>query len=128
MGLSDSEVVAAIAVTDLARARQFYEGALGLSSGSERADDGIRYPCGGGTSIHVYASPDNAGTSSATLAGFQVDDIERTVDVLAANGVTFERYDTDAFKTDEKGIARVGATKSAWFKDPDGNILGVIEG
>jgi catechol 2,3-dioxygenase-like lactoylglutathione lyase family enzyme len=125
MALSDSQVLPVIAVSDMATARGFYEGMLGLSSGNERPDGGIRYPCGGGSSIHVYPSPDNAGKSTATLAGFEVDDIERTVDELAANGVTFERYDIDPIKTDEKGIAQLGDAKAAWFKDPDGNILSV---
>jgi catechol 2,3-dioxygenase-like lactoylglutathione lyase family enzyme len=127
MGLSDSQVVPAIAVSDMDRAREFYEGRLGLSSGGERPDGGIRYPSGGGTSIHVYPSPANAGKSTATLAGFEVDDIERTVDELAANGVSFEQYDIDPIKTDEKGIARIGDVKSAWMKDPDGNIVSVIQ-
>jgi len=111
----------------MGKAREFYEGALGLSNGQGRPDGGSRYPCGGGSSLHVYPSPDNAGKSTATLAGFEVDDIERTVDELAANGVTFEQYDIDPIKTDEKGIAQLGDAKSAWFKDPDGNILSVDE-
>jgi catechol 2,3-dioxygenase-like lactoylglutathione lyase family enzyme len=125
MGLSDHQVIPTIAVSDIGRAREFYEGVLGLSGGEERADGGIRYPCGGGSQIHVYPSPDNAGKSTATLAGFMVDDIEATVDELSAKGLTFEQYDLDPIKTDEKGIARLGDTKGAWFKDPDGNILSV---
>jgi catechol 2,3-dioxygenase-like lactoylglutathione lyase family enzyme len=109
----------------MGKAREFYEGMLGLSNGKERPDGGIRYPCGAGSSLHVYPSPDNAGKSTATLAGFEVDDIEKTVDELTAKGVTFERYDMDPIKTDETGIARLGDAKSAWFKDPDGNILAV---
>ncbi len=127
MGLSDSRVVSAIAVSDMGRAREFYEGKLGLSNGAERPDGGIRYPCGGGTSIHVYPSPDNAGKSTATLAGFEVDDIEATVDELAAKGARFERYDADPIRTDEKGIAQIGDVKSAWLEDPDGNIVSVIQ-
>jgi catechol 2,3-dioxygenase-like lactoylglutathione lyase family enzyme len=122
MRLSDNEVIPTIAVSDMGRAREFYEGRLGLSSGEEKPDGGVRYPCGG-TSIHVYPSPNNAGKSPATLAAFQVDDIESAVDELAANGVTFEQYDMDPIKTDEKGIAQLGDSAGAWFKDPDGNIF-----
>lgn len=125
MGLSENRVIAVIAVSDMGRARAFYEGKVGLSGGEERPDGGVRYPCGGGTAIHVYPSPGNAGKSTATLAGFEVDDIEKTVDELAANGVAFEHYDMDPIRTDEKGVARLGDAKSAWFKDPDGNILSI---
>ncbi len=128
MGLSESRVVSAIAVSEMERAREFYEGKLGLSPGEERADGGVRYPCGGGTAIHVYPSPDNAGGSTATLAGFEVDDVEATVEALTAAGVEFERYDAGPIQTDEKGIARLGESATAWLKDPDGNILGLVEG
>jgi catechol 2,3-dioxygenase-like lactoylglutathione lyase family enzyme len=127
MGLSDSQVLPAIAVSDMDRAREFYEGVVGLSNGEGRPDGGIRYPCGGGTSIHVYPSPDNAGKPPATLAGFEVDDIEATVDELTANGASFEQYDIDPIRTDEKGIAWLGEVKSAWMKDPDGNIISLIQ-
>ncbi len=122
MTLSDSQVIPTVAVSDMGRAREFYEGTLGLSGGEEKPDGGVRYPCGG-TAIHVYPSPTNAGKSPATLAAFQVDDIESAVDELAANGVTFEQYDMDPIKTDEKGIAHLGDASGAWFKDPDGNIF-----
>jgi catechol 2,3-dioxygenase-like lactoylglutathione lyase family enzyme len=123
MSLSGSEVIAVIAVSDMGAAREFYEGKLGLTGGFERPDGGMRYPCGGGTALHVYPSPDNAGKSPATLAGFEVDDIESAVDELASRGVGFEQYDIGPIKTDEKGIAQLGDAAGAWFKDPDGNIL-----
>jgi len=127
MSLSESQAIAVIAVSDMGKARDFYEGLLGLASGVERPDGGIRYPCGGGTSVHIYPSPDNAGTSTATLVGFSVDDIERAVDELTAKGATFEQYDLGQIKTDAKGIARLGDAVSAWLKDPDGNIISVIQ-
>ena len=122
MGMSDSQVIPTVAVSDMGRAREFYEGTLGLSGGEEKPDGGVRYPCGG-TAIHVYPSQANAGKSPATLAAFQVDDLESAVDELIANGVTFEQYDMDPIKTDEKGIAHLGDAMGAWFKDPDGNIF-----
>jgi catechol 2,3-dioxygenase-like lactoylglutathione lyase family enzyme len=123
MSLSSRRVVSAIAVRDMDAAREFYEGKLGLPAGAERPDGGVRYPCGGGTAIHVYPSPDNAGKSTATLAGFLVDDVASAVDELSARGVSFEQYDAGPIKTDERGIARIGDAVSAWFKDPTGNVL-----
>ena len=62
MGLQDGSVEAVIAVSDMGKAKEFYEGKLGLSDGAEEDDGGVTYTCGGGTRIHVYPSPDNAGT------------------------------------------------------------------
>jgi catechol 2,3-dioxygenase-like lactoylglutathione lyase family enzyme len=124
MSLSDSRVEAVIAVSDMERAKQFYEGRLGLSGGDDGSDGGHTYPCGDGTSIHVYPSPGNAGKSGATLAAWVVGDLDTTVDELIAKGVTFEQYG-EPFNTDEKGIARLGGDAVAWFKDPDGNTLAV---
>jgi len=84
----------------------------------------VTYTCGDGSKIHVYPSPDNAGKSGATLAGWVVSDVDATVDELAGNGVSFEQYD-EPLKTNEKGIAEMGEIRSAWFKDPDGNIMAV---
>jgi catechol 2,3-dioxygenase-like lactoylglutathione lyase family enzyme len=123
MNLSESRVGAVVAVSDMESAKQFYEGKLGLS-GSDQPDGGRRYSCGGGTELHVYPSPDNAGKSGATQVAFYVDDVEGAVEGLTANGVTFERYG-EPLNTDERGIARLGDLSFAWFKDPDGNILGV---
>jgi catechol 2,3-dioxygenase-like lactoylglutathione lyase family enzyme len=123
MSLIDNPVGAVVAVSDMARANEFYEGKLGLSGGEDQPDGGRRYSCGDGTSIHVYPSPDNAGKSAATLAGWWVDDVEATVDELTAKGVTFEQYG-EPFNTDDKGIARFeGGASGAWFRDPDGNVL-----
>jgi catechol 2,3-dioxygenase-like lactoylglutathione lyase family enzyme len=123
MGLSDLRVGAVVAVSDMERAKEFYESKLGLS-GRDEADGGCTYACADGTAIHVYPSPDNAGKSGATVAGWTTDDVDSAVDELTANGVTFEKYG-EPFNTDEKGIARWGDVKSAWFKDPDGNTLGI---
>jgi catechol 2,3-dioxygenase-like lactoylglutathione lyase family enzyme len=125
MALSDNSVEPTIAVSDMAKAKEFYEGTLGLSGGEDQADGGHTYPCGGGTGIHIYPSPDNAGKSGATLAAWTVDDVEKEVDELTANGVTFEQY--DELKTNEKGIADMDGGKVAWFKDPDGNTMGVFK-
>ena len=125
MGLSDLRVGAVVAVSDMERAKDFYENKLGLVGGQDQPDGGVRYPCGD-TELHVYPSQ-YAGGSGATIAGWTVDDIDAAVDELTAKGVTFEQYD-DPLNTDEKGIARMGDYTGAWFKDPDGNILSIGTG
>ena len=125
MGLSDGKVGAAIAVSDMDRAIEFYEGKLGLTSnGGGDADGGRTYDCGGGTTLHVFPSP-FAQASGATAAGFIVDDVEGTIDDLIAHGVTLEHYSEGPFATDEKGMARMGDFVGAWVKDPDGNVLAI---
>jgi catechol 2,3-dioxygenase-like lactoylglutathione lyase family enzyme len=124
MGLSDTPVSASIAVSDLERAKEFYEGKLGLTGGYDDVDGGRTYPCAGSSEIHIYVSPDSAGKSGHTQAYWSASDVEATVDELTANGVTFEQY-SEPFSTDDKGIARLGNEAVAWFKDPDGNILAV---
>jgi catechol 2,3-dioxygenase-like lactoylglutathione lyase family enzyme len=124
MGLQDGRVEASIAVSDMAKAKEFYEGKVGLSDGSEEGDGGITYSCSDGSRIHVYPSPGNAGKSEATVAAWVVPDVEEAVDELAGNGVTFEQYG-EPLNTNEKGIAKLGDIGTAWFKDPDGNIMAV---
>ena len=126
MGLGDYKVGCAVPVSDMEKAKEFYEGKLGLSGGEELGDGGITYPCGDGTQIHPYPSPDNAGKSGATHCYWEVDDVEKVVDELSSMGVSFEQYDMDPIKTNEAGIAELpDGNKVAWFKDPDGNILAV---
>jgi catechol 2,3-dioxygenase-like lactoylglutathione lyase family enzyme len=123
MSLSNCKVEPAIAVSDMGKAKEFYEGKLGLSNGTEQADGGTTYPCGDGSTFHVYPSPDNAGKSAATLAAFETTDIESEVGELVGNGVTFEQY--EGFDQDDNGIATMGPDKVAWLRDPDGNTLGI---
>ena len=126
MGLSDSRVGALMAVSDLDRARRFYEGQLGLVPGDEE-EQGMSYPCADGTGIFVYLSPENAGKSPATIAGWFVDDLDKTMEELASRGVSFERYDQPGLKTDERGVFDAGRFRAAWIKDPDGNTMALNE-
>jgi catechol 2,3-dioxygenase-like lactoylglutathione lyase family enzyme len=125
MSLANSKVTATIAVSDMAKAKEFYEGKLGLTGGKDQADGGHTYDCAGGTKIHVYPSEQNAGKNPATAANWEVEDVDATVDELAGKGVKFEQYDQPPIKTNEKGVATIEGQKAAWFKDPDGNILAV---
>jgi catechol 2,3-dioxygenase-like lactoylglutathione lyase family enzyme len=124
MSLSRYKLNVSIAVSDMARATDFYEGRLGLSAAGDQADGSRIYATGGETSLHVYPSPAHAGGSTATLATWYVDDVDRVVDELSSGGVTFARY--EGLTADERGISpRAGGGKVAWFKDPDGNTFAV---
>ena len=127
MALQDCLVGAMVPVSDMSRAKEFYEGTLGFSNGDEEPDGGLTYHCAEGSRVHVYPSPAGGGKSDATVAGFRMDDVNSVVDELSSKGVTFEQYDMDELKTNEKGIAEFpdgGAV--AWFKDPDGNLIAVF--
>jgi catechol 2,3-dioxygenase-like lactoylglutathione lyase family enzyme len=126
MELRNCTVEAAAAVSDLAAAKRFYEQLLGLVP-AEEEEQGVRYPCAHGTGIFIYLSPENAGSSTATIAGWFVDDLDRTMDDLASRGVVFEQYDQPGLKTDERGVFDAGRFRAAWIKDPDGNTMALTE-
>jgi catechol 2,3-dioxygenase-like lactoylglutathione lyase family enzyme len=126
MRLSDCKVQALLAVSDFAKARHFYEQQLGLVPGEEEGD-AVRYPCADGTELAVYLSPENAGKSPATLAGWFVDDLDQTIEELASRGVVFEQYDQPGLKTDGQGVFDGGSFRAAWTTDPDGNTLALTE-
>ncbi len=119
--LADKEAVATIAVKDLAAARKFYEGALGLKVLNAQGEEAVTYKSGG-AKLMVYRSQ-FAGTNKATVANWLVGaDIEKIVHGLADRGVRFEHYDLPGLT--RQGDLHVTADfKTAWFKDPDGNIL-----
>ena len=122
--LQKSPIHAYIPAKDMKRARQFYEQKLGFTPKQEFAG-GVVYEFADHTSCFMYPTP-NAGTSSASQAFWQVDDVEREVAELKERGVTFEEYDMPGMKT-EGGIAKAGGAKAAWFKDSEGNIMAVIQ-
>ena len=125
--LGDSRVTPTIAVTDLERAKDFYENKLGLKLDSSMSDmDGVLYNAGEGTNLYIYVRP-NAPKADHTLASFKVNNIEEAINELSPKGVVFEHYDMPGLKTDNKGVATIGPAKSAWFKDPDGNILSLLQ-
>lgn len=128
MGLSSCKVRPSIAVPDISRAAEFYEGKLGLRVGREQSDESRIYPCGGGTSLHVYVSPAPSVKGTATLATWYVSDLDQVVDELGSAGVAFERYDDPALKADGKGIHELDDGRVAWFSDPDGNTFAIEEG
>jgi predicted enzyme related to lactoylglutathione lyase len=122
--LQDHPLYAYLPASDVARARNFYETTLGFTPGEEQAG-GVTYHFGAGTACFLYPTP-NAGTSKASQAFWQVENIEREVAELKARGVTFEHYDMPGAATDSD-IVTAGGAKAAWFKDTEGNILAVIQ-
>jgi len=114
-----------IAVKDLDRARKFYEETLGLSTEEAMGGEILEVKTGD-TVINVYRS-EYAGTNKATTLTFDVDDIESEVRELKEKGVFFEHYDVPGLE--QRGDLYVAeGMKTAWFKDPDGNILSLFEG
>jgi catechol 2,3-dioxygenase-like lactoylglutathione lyase family enzyme len=119
--LADKNAGATLAVTDLVRARDFYENTLGLEAIDENPG-GVLYRSGSSV-VLVYPS-EFAGTNKATAAGWAVgDDLDAIVEELRAKGVTFEHYDDLPDTTRDGDIHTTAGFKAVWFKDPDGNIL-----
>ena len=121
--LGDNDAMATLAVRNLASARKFYEGTLGLKSVHAEGDQAITYKSGK-SQLLVYQSQ-YAGTNTATAATWMVSDIEGVVKDLKAKGITFEHYDMPGVT--RKGDIHIGGPlKNAWFKDPDGNIIALV--
>ena len=122
--LQKSPMYAYLPAKDVERARRFYEGQLGFKAKEETAG-GVVYEFAGGTACFLYPTP-NAGTSKASQAFWQVEDIEREVAELKNRGVKFEEYDMPEMKS-ANSIYTGGGARAAWFKDSEGNILAVIQ-
>ena len=122
--LGNADATPMIAVKDIDRAKRFYEEKLGLTSRDLGNSEFFMLKTGD-TELSVYRS-EFAGTNKATLLTFDVDDIEAEVRELKDKGISFEHYDLDGL-TAEGDIYKGPGMKTAWFKDPDGNILSLIE-
>jgi catechol 2,3-dioxygenase-like lactoylglutathione lyase family enzyme len=121
--LQDAPMYSYIPAKDVVRARKFYEEKLGFRPKQETAG-GVVYEFGKETACFLYPTP-NAGTSQASQAFWQVENIEREVAYLKSRGVKFEKYDMP--EMDENGISIAGGAKAAWFKDTEGNIMALIQ-
>src|SRR5918995_1123449 len=122
--LADSKAYSGFAVPDLAKAREFYADTLGLRVSGDEQDGALTLHLAGGRDVLVYIKPDHA-PATYTILNFPVDDVEGTVDALTARGVRFEQY--DGIDQDDQGINRGEGPLIAWFRDPAGNILSIIE-
>jgi predicted enzyme related to lactoylglutathione lyase len=125
MMFANTKATNGFAVDDIDQAKQFYSETLGLEYTVLSEEFGlISLQLAGGRDTLVYRKPDFV-PATYTILNFEVDDIDAAVDGLAARGVNFERY--EEMEQDEKGIARGPGPNIAWFKDPAGNILSVLQ-
>jgi catechol 2,3-dioxygenase-like lactoylglutathione lyase family enzyme len=124
----DAKAFSSFSVNDVAKAREFYAKTLGLEVTTDK--EGLELHLGGGNSVFVYPKPQNHEAASFTVLNFPVKSVDQAVDELTRKGVRFERYDLPDIKTDDRGVMRGGNGNGptiAWFKDPAGNILSVME-
>lgn len=121
----DTKAFSGFSVDDLQKAKQFYGQMLGLNV--SESNGLLELQITGGTTILIYPKPDHT-PATFTILNFPVDNLEQTMDKLSKSGVKFEIYREGNVETDEKGVCRTeGGPKIAWFKDPAGNILSVLE-
>ncbi len=122
--LANSKAFSGFSVPDVTEAQKFYGETLGLET---EVENGILFlHLAGGHNVLVYPKSDHE-PATFTVLNFPVDDIETSVDTLFDRGIRFERYEGTEIETDEKGIFRGGGPLIAWFKDPAGNVLSVLQ-
>jgi catechol 2,3-dioxygenase-like lactoylglutathione lyase family enzyme len=119
---TNTKAFSGFSVPDVAKAREFYGDTLGLKTSEENGL--LTLHLAGDQDVIVYPKP-NHTPASFTILNFPVDDIDKAVDDLTTRGVRFERY--DGLEQDEKGIHRTGGPLIAWFTDPAGNVLSVLQ-
>jgi catechol 2,3-dioxygenase-like lactoylglutathione lyase family enzyme len=122
--LKDAQAFSGFSVDDIPAAREFYGTTLGLEVSD--VEDMLDIALGTGAHVLIYPKP-NHEPSTYTVLNFPVDDVDAAVDDLTSRGVAFERYNVPDLTTDEKGIYRGQGPTIAWFRDPAGNILSVLE-
>jgi catechol 2,3-dioxygenase-like lactoylglutathione lyase family enzyme len=120
----DTKAFSSFSVGDIQKAKEFYGQTLGLEV-SETAE-GLELRITGGSTIFIYPKANHA-PASFTILNFPVDSVDEAVDELTKRGVRFEVYNEPDLKTDKKGVFRGGGPTIAWFKDPAGNTLSVLE-
>lgn len=123
--LTEAKAFQSFSVDDIAKARAFYQETLGLEV--KESPMGLEVVVGGGSKVFVYPKPDHK-PATFTILNFRVDNVDTAVDRLKSTGVQFENYDLPEIKTDSRGVARdPNGPAIAWFKDPAGNILSVLQ-
>ena len=122
--LGNSKGFSGFAVPDIEKAKKFYGETLGLDVSHEHGLLSLHLT--GGNNVLIYPKPNHV-PATFTILNFPVNDVEAAVEHLKRRGVRFEIYDLPDIKTDEKGIMRGNGPTIAWFKDPAGNILSIVE-
>ncbi len=120
----NTKAFSGFSVDDVSKAKQFYGDTLGLNVSEDNGM--LTLHIAGARNTLLYPKPDHT-PASFTVLNFPVDNVETVVDELSARGVRFERYEGTEIETDEKGIFRGAGPLIAWFKDPAGNVLSVIQ-
>jgi len=123
MILKNTKAFSSFSVNDLEEAKKFYGQTLGLEV--SESEEGLNLQIKGGNDVFIYPKPDHV-PATFTVLNFVVDDVNRTVDELSKLGIRFQIYNNGELKTDDKGIFQ-GKPKIAWFKDPAGNFLSILE-
>jgi len=122
--LKDSKAFSGFSAGDIAKAKEFYAGTLGLEVSESHGLLTLRLA--GGNNVIIYPKPNHV-PATFTVLNFPVKDVDLAVDQLKKRGVRFEQYNLPNLRTDEKGIMRGNGPTIAWFKDPAGNILSVVD-
>ena len=123
--LREAPAFSSFSINDMDNTREFYSGILGLKVEDDEMGL-LNVRLSAGNTIMMYPKPDHV-PATFTVLNFIVPDIDQVVDELISKGIEFEQYDSDDLKTDEKGISRSNGMSMAWFTDPSGNILSVLE-
>jgi predicted enzyme related to lactoylglutathione lyase len=123
MDFKNTKAFSSFSVKDLNEAKRFYGQTLGLEV--SESDEGLILQTKGGIDVFIYPKPDHT-PATFTVLNFVVDDVDRAVDELTKMGVRFQIYNKGDLKTDDRGIFQ-GKPKIAWFKDPAGNFLSILE-
>ena len=124
--LNDNRASAVLVSTDLERSQTFYTEKVGLTLSPETITNHLLFECGDASTLLIYGRA-TGNKADHTQVRFWSTDIDKDVDALAANGVEFDEYDTDTFKTVDHIVTTAGIGRSAWFKDPDGNTIAVFQ-
>jgi len=124
--IANNRISAVLVSTDLERSQRFYETKVGLTLSAETIKNHLLFECGDGTTLLIYGRP-NGNTADHTQVRFWSTDIDGDVRALAANGIEFDEYDTERFRTVDHIVTSPGIGRSAWFKDPDGNTIAVFQ-
>ena len=122
--LENSEAFSGFAAPDIAKEKEFYSKTLGLKTSEEHGL--LTLHLASGNNVLIYPKPNHV-PATFTVLNFPVENVDVAVDQLKKRGVRFEHYDNPNLKTDDKGIMRGNGPTIAWFKDPAGNILSVID-
>lgn len=123
MIFKNTKAFSSFSVDDLEEAKKFYGQTLGVEV--SESEEGLNLQIKGGNDVFIYPKPDHV-PANFTVLNFVVDDVDRTVDELTKLGIRFQIYNKGELKTDDKGIFQ-GKPKIAWFKDPAGNFLSILE-